>query len=223
MPILQSSQVMSTSWGASQMLAHIQSAWWWVKHVDLSHLRIPITWPENSGNGSPEPWKFGSALFFIGAPRAQSIHQNLLIISSSSWDRQFCTMGMLVMVRDRVYWFFGDEQWHGMIVDIAKLPTRYVACCAAMLSSDISLAAIVETTAVQSVQVSAAARTRRAEVKRKTFVRIFCHYFIKGRIHTFIVWGSSHWQRVQANTVMHVWSEGKVLSQNPRFESGFCI
>ena len=38
-----------------------------------------------------------------------------------------------------------------------------------MLSSDESLAAIVETTAVQSLQLSATARASRAEEKRKTF------------------------------------------------------
>ena len=37
-----------------------------------------------------------------------------------------------------------------------------------MLSSDTSLAAMVETTAVQSVQVSQAARARKVEVKRNT-------------------------------------------------------
>merc|ERR1719331_2352622 len=47
-------------------------------------------------------------------------------------------------------------------------PTR-IACCAAMLSSEESLAAMVETTAVQSLQLSAAARARRAEDKMKTF------------------------------------------------------
>ena len=41
--------------------------------------------------------------------------------------------------------------------------------CAARLSSDISREAMVETTAVQSVQVSAVATGRRVEVKRKTF------------------------------------------------------
>ena len=39
-----------------------------------------------------------------------------------------------------------------------------------MLSSDESLAAIVETTAVQSLQVSAAARARRAEEKMNAFM-----------------------------------------------------
>ena len=41
--------------------------------------------------------------------------------------------------------------------------------CAARLSSDMALAAMVETTAVQSLQVSAAARASRVEEKRKTF------------------------------------------------------
>ena len=48
----------------------------------------------------------------------------------------------------------------------------FIACCAAMLSSDTSLAAIVETTAVQSVQVSQAARASRAEVKKKKTLSI---------------------------------------------------
>ena len=41
--------------------------------------------------------------------------------------------------------------------------------CEARLSSDESLAAMVETTAVQSLQVSAAARARKTDEKRKTF------------------------------------------------------
>ena len=39
-----------------------------------------------------------------------------------------------------------------------------------MLSSEESLAAMVETTAVQSLQVSAAAKARRAEVKMNAFI-----------------------------------------------------
>ena len=39
-----------------------------------------------------------------------------------------------------------------------------------MLSSSMSLAAMVLTTAVQSVQVSAAARARRAEEKMRAFI-----------------------------------------------------
>ena len=42
--------------------------------------------------------------------------------------------------------------------------------CAARLSSDMALAAMVETTAVQSEQESAAARARRAEEKMKAFM-----------------------------------------------------
>ena len=49
-----------------------------------------------------------------------------------------------------------------------------------MLSSDVSLSAMVETTAVQSLHVSLAARVSRAEVKRKTFmtglVKMFWHH-----------------------------------------------
>ena len=47
---------------------------------------------------------------------------------------------------------------------------RITTPCAARLSSDMSLAAMVETTAVQSVQVSAAARARRAEEKMRAFI-----------------------------------------------------
>ena len=50
--------------------------------------------------------------------------------------------------------------------------------CAARLSSDMALAAMVETTAVQSEQESAAARARRAEEKMKAFmveVAILCN------------------------------------------------
>ena len=46
---------------------------------------------------------------------------------------------------------------------------RTSTACAAMLSSEESLAAMVETTAVQSLQVSAAARARRAEEMMKAF------------------------------------------------------
>ena len=41
--------------------------------------------------------------------------------------------------------------------------------CSARLSSDMSRAAMVETTAVQSVQLSALATARRVEKKRNTF------------------------------------------------------
>ena len=54
-------------------------------------------------------------------------------------------------------------------------------CCAAMLSSEDSLAAMVETTAVQSLQLSAAARARRAEEMMKAFmveVNIILHITI---------------------------------------------
>ena len=79
-----------------------------------------------------------------------------------------------------------------MLVGLTKLPTGYIeerriACCAAMLSSVMSLAAMVETTAVQSVQVSAEASTRRAEVKTKTFIIILVQYIIKGRVDTFMM------------------------------------
>ena len=56
-----------------------------------------------------------------------------------------------------------------------------------MLSSVIRLAAMVETTAVQSVQVSAEANTRRAEVKTMTFIIILVQYIIKGRVDTFMM------------------------------------
>ena len=46
---------------------------------------------------------------------------------------------------------------------------RIITPCAARLSSDMSRAAMVETTAVQSVQVLAVAMARRAEEKRNTF------------------------------------------------------
>ena len=46
---------------------------------------------------------------------------------------------------------------------------RIITPCAARLSSDMSRAAMVETTAVQSVQVLAVATARRAEEKRNTF------------------------------------------------------
>ena len=42
-----------------------------------------------------------------------------------------------------------------------------------MLSSEVSLSAMVETTAVQSLHVSPAARVSRAEVKSKTFMSNF--------------------------------------------------
>ena len=47
---------------------------------------------------------------------------------------------------------------------------RITTCCAAILSSDESRSATTEMTAVQSVQVSAAARARRAEEKMKAFM-----------------------------------------------------
>ena len=94
------------------MLAHIQSAWS-VKQVDdynLSHLRVPISWPDNSSNGSPEPRKFDRTLFFIRAPRAQSIHQNLLVASFTSLEMgvlvvtQLIFAGYLAMNYDVVCW-----------------------------------------------------------------------------------------------------------------------
>ena len=66
-----------------------------------------------------------------------------------------------------------------------------------MLSSEESLAAMVETTAVQSLQVSAAARARRAEVNMNAFMMevnivhmispFHHHYVIKKGTDTFIV------------------------------------
>ena len=54
--------------------------------------------------------------------------------------------------------------------------------CAARLSSDMALAAMVETTAVQSEQESAAARARRAEEKMKALkmevIIRSCHHLI---------------------------------------------
>ena len=54
--------------------------------------------------------------------------------------------------------------------------------CAARLSSDMALAAMVETTAVQSEQESAAARARRAEEKMKALkmrvIIMSCHHLI---------------------------------------------
>ena len=47
-----------------------------------------------------------------------------------------------------------------------RMPTP----CAARLSSDMDLAAMVETTAVQSLQVSAMATARRAEEKMNAFM-----------------------------------------------------
>ena len=47
-----------------------------------------------------------------------------------------------------------------------KSPHRITTCCAAILSSDESRSATTEMTAVQSVQVSAAAKARRVEKKK---------------------------------------------------------
>ena len=74
---------------------------------------------------------------------------------------------------------------------------RITTPCAAMLSFEESLAAMVETTAVQSLQVSAVARARRAEVKMNAFMvdggqhhiisPFHHHYVIKKGTDTFIV------------------------------------
>merc|ERR1719199_390925 len=53
---------------------------------------------------------------------------------------------------------------------VGQSPPTRIPCCAAMLSSDESLAATKETTAVQSVQVSAKATARRAEEKMNAFM-----------------------------------------------------
>ena len=44
----------------------------------MTYLGVPISWPKNSSNGSPEPRKFHLALFFIHTTSAESIDQNFL-------------------------------------------------------------------------------------------------------------------------------------------------
>merc|ERR1719391_714810 len=42
-------------------------------------LGVPISWPENEGDGRPEPGKFNLALLFIRATRAETFNQNVLL------------------------------------------------------------------------------------------------------------------------------------------------
>merc|ERR1719237_1293569 len=53
---------------------------------------------------------------------------------------------------------------------VGQSPPTRMACWAATLSSEERRAAMVETTAAQSLQLSAAARARRAEEKMKAFI-----------------------------------------------------